>query len=1302
MMPFKSGLSTRFSVHAWRSRVSSSAVAALAAAALLTSCGGGGESPTGPTPSTPVVASVAIAALPPGNQLFVGATATLSAVGRDAAGQVVSGRTVTWSSTTPAVATVSASGVVTALTVGSTGIGATIDGISASTTLSVALVPVASVAVTPASASLLVGQTSQLAAATRDSVGGTLSGRAVAWSSSNTAVATVSSAGLVTAVGAGTATITAISEGRSGTAAITVAVVPVASVAVTPSSSSLLVGQASQLTATTRDSTGGTLMGRTVTWSSSNTAVATVASAGLVTAVGAGTAIITASSEGRSGTAAITVALVPVASVAVTPASASLLIGQTSQLAAATRDSIGGTLSGRAVAWSSSNTAVATVSSAGVVTAIGAGTATITATSEGRSGTAAITVALVPVASVVVTPNSASLLLGQTSQLAAATRDSAGGTLTGRTITWSTSDAGVATVTSGGQVTAVGAGTATITATSEGQSGTAAITVALVPVASVDVTPASASLLIGQTNQLAATTRDSAGGTLSGRTISWSTSDAGVATVSSAGLVTAVGAGTATITAISEGRSGTAAITVAVVPVASVAVTPASVSLLIGQTSQLSATTRDSAGGGLAGRTISWSTSDSTVATVSSTGLVTAVSAGIATITATSEGRSGTATITASVPLVRIQSGDAQQATVGTALPVRPSVFVGDSSGRPLVGASVRFEVQSGGGSVTGATAVTDTAGVALLGGWTLGTRAGSNTLTATCACRPQAPVVISAIGTAGAPQTMVANSPVSQSGVAGEAVAVPPSVIVRDAYQNPVPGIGVRFATYGSAGSAYVEGFDPTTDSAGVASTTKWVLNRQAGANTVQAGLAGIDPVYFQATGATGPAVVIYSVSGDAQVATAGTAVTSPLQVQVEDQYGNPVAGASVTFVVRSGGGTIDTVTTTTATNGRASGAAWTLGKLAGANTAAAVLPNGAEASFTATGKYVFTNVATGAYATCALSAGYAYCWGRGTQGQLGTNSVSDATYPQLIAAAVKFTAVALGDGFGCALSQDAQVWCWGRNDFGQLGDGTTTQRLIPAVAADGRTFAELAVGYAHACARTAQGAVWCWGNNGQGRLGDGSTTDRPQAVQINGALSFTSISAGGAHTCGMANGAGYCWGSGGAGQLGNVGVTIALVPTAVTIPAGQTGWDRIVAGETHSCGLTTTSVVYCWGDNTYLQIGATGAGSGTAAPYLTLNGFARLWTRSNFSCGIKAADAKLYCWGQNANGQLGRGSTSASASAGPASLGLFTVVTPGLTHACGITTAGVLQCWGDNAYGQLGDKTTTQRLTPTTVKEY
>lgn len=190
------------------------------------------------------------------------------------------------------------------------------------------------------------------------------------------------------------------------------------------------------------------------------------------------------------------------------------------------------------------------------------------------------------------------------------------------------------------------------------------------PVVSVEVTPASANLVVGETVQLTATALNAEGEALPGRTATWTTDASSVATVSATGLVQAQGEGSATITATIEGKSGTSAITVTLstVPVASVDVTPTSATVSVGNTVQLTATARDAGGQPLTGRTFTWTTSAPSVATVSSTGLVTGQAEGGATITATSEGQSGTSSVTVT------SAGDASQ--VGSWSPVIPAPMI--------------------------------------------------------------------------------------------------------------------------------------------------------------------------------------------------------------------------------------------------------------------------------------------------------------------------------------------------------------------------------------------------------------------------------------------------------------------------------------------------------------------------------------------------------------------------------------------------------------------------------------------------
>ncbi|MGI8509424.1 MAG: Ig-like domain-containing protein [Gemmatimonadaceae bacterium] len=428
------------------------------------------------------------------------------------------------------------------------------------------------------------------------------------------------------------------SEPSAPTAATTAAAV----VVVTPSSQSLAVGATLPLQAQVQDAAGQLVRDATVFWSSSDTTVATVSSAGVVSAKAVGTVQIAASAGGKSAVATLAVLPIPVASVSVLPANGTIAAGATLALSAVTYDAAGVVLPGRQVLWATSAPQIATVDASGNVRGVAGGTATITATSEGKSGASTLTVTVppppVPVASVTIVPSAVSVAIGQTTTLTAVTRDADQNTLAGRAVVWSSANSAVATVDGSGVVKAVGNGSAAVTATSEGKTGTAQVIVvsavvsppptpAPLPVESVAVNPASGTLTVGGTLALSATTRDGSGNTLSGRAVAWSSSASQTATVSSSGLVTAVAAGNATITATSEGKTGSAVITVqapAPAPVATVVITPAYTTMARNSTLTLTAVLKDGNGNVLTGRTIVWTVDDSSVSKIESTGSSTA------------------------------------------------------------------------------------------------------------------------------------------------------------------------------------------------------------------------------------------------------------------------------------------------------------------------------------------------------------------------------------------------------------------------------------------------------------------------------------------------------------------------------------------------------------------------------------------------------------------------------------------------------------------------------------------------------
>ncbi len=474
-------MSARHQSRRWVSAISATIALAVGA------CGGDAATST-PTP-TPACSVSSVTVVAPVSTILPGATTTLSAAASTS--NCTTAPATSWSSSNASVATVSSAGTVTGIAAGSAVITATIGGTSGAQTITVSPPPVNTIEISAATGTLIVGQTLTLVAMPKDAQGALLSGRTITWSSSNAAILTVQSNGLVAGIALGTATITATSEGKTATSVITVTVAPVNTVTLTVPSLSMLPNGTQQAVAELRDATNQMVTGRTVVWTASNVTVAVVSASGMVTAVAPGTGVITATSEGKSASVTITVTAVPVNSVSVVIGDR-MLPGATQQASAVMRDASAQVLNGRSATWSSSNAAVATVNASGLVTGIAPGTAVIIATSEGKTGSATITVTLtlVPVRTVTVTVPSLTMALNVSQQATAVARDSLGNVLTGLTVVWSSSNAAVGTVQTSGLVTSIAPGLVAITATVDGKSGSVAISVPTPPAPTlIAVTP---------------------------------------------------------------------------------------------------------------------------------------------------------------------------------------------------------------------------------------------------------------------------------------------------------------------------------------------------------------------------------------------------------------------------------------------------------------------------------------------------------------------------------------------------------------------------------------------------------------------------------------------------------------------------------------------------------------------------------------------------------------------------------------------------------------------------------------------
>ena len=550
--------------------------------------------------------------------LFVGQTTHISAT---VLPKNTTDQTIKWSSSDESVASVR-EGTITALKIGQATITAACGNKSASCIVNVIPTVVEEVSLDIIEASLRVGETVTLTATVKPD---DATDKTVTWSTSDETVAIVKD-GVVTAIQLGSAKITAKAGDKTATCEVTVIATEVTSVTLDKTTASLRAGETVTLTATVKpdDATD-----KTVTWSSSNDAIATV-SDGVVVAVKVGSATITAKAGDKTATCDVTVVATEVTSVTLDKTSASLKAGETLTLTATVKPD---DATDKTVTWSTSDASVATVTN-GVVVAVKVGTATITAKAGGKTATCAVTVAATQVTSITLDKTTASLRAGESVTLTATVKpDDA----TDKTVTWSTSDASVATVTNG-VVVAVKVGTATITARASDKTATCTITVVATQVTSVTLDKTSASLKAGETVTLTATVKpDDA----TDKTVTWSTSDASVATVSN-GVVIANKVGSATITAKAGDKTATCAITVVATPVTSVILDKTSASLKAGESVTLIAKVNPS---DATDKTVTWSTSDASVATVSN-GVVNAVKVGSATITAKAGDKTATCTVT--------------------------------------------------------------------------------------------------------------------------------------------------------------------------------------------------------------------------------------------------------------------------------------------------------------------------------------------------------------------------------------------------------------------------------------------------------------------------------------------------------------------------------------------------------------------------------------------------------------------------------------------------------------------------------
>src|SRR5271166_4008471 len=536
---------------------------------------------------------VSLAVTPTNPSIAAGQQRQFTAIGtyKDGSKKDLSG-SVTWTLSAPSVATISSSGLATAIAAGTTTIRATSGSTSGSASMIVMLRTLVSIAVTPSNPSLAAGQQQQFTATGTFANGSHWNlTSVVAWSSSAPSVASISRCGRATSVAAGGTTIMATLGSITGSTGLTVTPPTLVSIAVTPANPSIAAGQ-QQFTATGTYTDGSHQnLTSTATWTSSTPSVAAITNnsgagssgGGLATALTAGNTTIQATSGSISGSTGLTVTAATLVSIAVTPANPSIAAGQQQPFTATGTYTDGSHKKLTATAtWTSSAISVATISG-GLATAVGVGNTTVKATSGSISGSTGLTVTAATLVSIAVTPANPSIAAGQQQPFTATGTytDGSHQNLTG-TATWTSSAISVATI-SGGLATALTAGNTTIQATSGSISGSTSLTVTAATLVSISVTPANPSIAAGQQQPFTATGTytDGSHQNLTG-TATWTSSAISVATTSGESA-TALTAGNTTIQATSGSISGSTSLTVTAATLVSIAVTPANPSIAAGQ-----------------------------------------------------------------------------------------------------------------------------------------------------------------------------------------------------------------------------------------------------------------------------------------------------------------------------------------------------------------------------------------------------------------------------------------------------------------------------------------------------------------------------------------------------------------------------------------------------------------------------------------------------------------------------------------------------------------------------------------------
>ncbi|KDD73408.1 hypothetical protein H632_c2206p0, partial [Helicosporidium sp. ATCC 50920] len=342
-------------------------------------------------------------------------------------------------------------------------------------------------------------------------------------------------------------------------------------------------------------------------------------------------------------------------------------------------------------------------------------------------------------------------------------------------------------------------------------------------------------------------------------------------------------------------------------------------------------------------------------------------------------------------------------------------------------------------------------------------------------------------------------------------------------------------------------------------------------------------------------------------------------------------------------------------------------------------------------------------------------YGWGSNTSGALAIASGIDTDFPSPTHVGNKIAGIKGGRAFACAMSPD--LVCWGSNESGQLGINSTENyvpTLSPVDVGPGMNMHD--VGGAHACVIRSIGATClCWGANAQGQVGIGSNVDANLPQIVTGSditYNFIFVTTGDVHTCAITVAeAMYCWGDNTFGQLGTNNAPVASNVAAAVDNSLHSGitYSLAVATNKNTCAFGSDNGIYCWGAATTGINANSDLDTNVAlVPASSIGAFAGTQELAGLgdTVYLLQSNGSLLTWGANDHGQTGLGSGQADVIQTPSSVfnAEIVVIASGSTSACALRYAddiSTLYCWGNNANGQLGLGSTQSFDTPQTLPD-